>query len=86
MQERDSPSRNRPNSIVISGVSVPKPARDRRRHGLLSVPAAGADRAKSPRICGTNRYKAARDISTALSTDSRTFSCNSAYLGSEAGA
>ncbi len=71
---------------MISDSYRRKPARDRRGHGPASVLAAAVDRAKSPRILGTKRYKAARDNSTALSTDSRIFPRNSAYLTSEAGA
>jgi hypothetical protein len=85
-QTRDTPSKNQANFAVIAGAFTSKPARDRRRHDPSSVRIPAADRVISPRIRGTNRYKAARDSSTTLSTDSRIFSCNSACKGGQAGA
>ena len=65
MSERDSLSKIRVESPVLARGSGNKPARDSHGHGLLSVPDFATDRAKSPRILGTKRWKAARDRSKA---------------------
>jgi hypothetical protein len=80
---RDASSTIPLDTIAATHVYGPRPARDSTVVGGISVPDFTIERR---RIIPKRRWRLARDIATAPSQDSSTFSMSSAGLDAEAGA